>query len=64
MSTIINNPPGTGEDSGSGIVMGTIIALLLIILFIFFVWPSIRSTPPAAQPQESPATTNINVNVP
>ncbi len=43
MTTIINTPPaGEGSDSGSGIVLGVIVGIILVALFIIYGLPAIR----------------------
>jgi hypothetical protein len=59
MPTIINNPSGE-SDSGLGMVLGVIIALILIALFFVYGLPALRN---ASTPQ-SGGTTNIQVEVP
>lgn len=64
MATIINNPSGT-EDSSAGVVIGILAAIVLVILFIMFVWPSISGRTPAPTDTSTPgASTNINVELP
>jgi|GEM_PF-1146819 len=65
MATIINNPSGgTSEDSSAGIVVGLVVALILIVLFIMFVWPSIKNNrSDALAPGETPAGASANINV-
>lgn len=62
MATIINNPTGTTEDSSAGIIIGVVVALLLVVLFILFVWPSIsgRATPT----DNTTPSANLNVTLP
>lgn len=45
MTTIINTPPQAEDssDSGLGIVLGVIVALILIFLFFVYVLPTLRS---------------------
>ncbi len=70
MATIINNPSDTrpvvtSEDSGVGIVVGLLVALVLIVLFVMYVLPSMRGaavTPATETP--AGASANINLTVP
>lgn len=63
MATIINNPPGsTSEDSGLGVVVGIIMAVVLVILFLLFVLPTIQGTPAVPDTGE-PAGGSATVNV-
>lgn len=71
MATIINNPSDTRPvvatgDSGVGMVVGLLVALVLIVLFVMYVLPSIRGTAvtPAATENPAGATANINLTVP
>jgi hypothetical protein len=62
MATVINNPRQGTEDSGMGLVLGVIIAIVLIALFWIYALPAIRNvSPPTTQPQGG---TNINVQLP
>ncbi len=61
MPTIINNPSGdNSDDSGAGIVLGVILAIVIIALFIIYALPALRA---GNQPQ-NPGGTNINVTIP
>ena len=68
MATIINNPSGnTAEDSSAGIVIGIVVALILVVLFAVFVWPTLGTNPaaPATGGNTTPgASTNVNVTLP
>ncbi|OHA58097.1 MAG: hypothetical protein A2571_03595 [Candidatus Vogelbacteria bacterium RIFOXYD1_FULL_44_32] len=57
MTTIINTPPtGESADSGAGLVLGILLALILVILFFVYALPALRdNTPPKAD--------NIDINV-
>jgi hypothetical protein len=58
MTTIINTPPaGESADSGLGLVLGIILALIFIALFFVYGLPAIQAN--NAQPEAS----NINVDV-
>jgi hypothetical protein len=63
MSTIINNPSGTGEDgsSGSSVAIVAIVILLIAAGILFFVYglPAIKNMKTA-----TPSTTNIQVEIP
>ncbi|MDD5050934.1 MAG: hypothetical protein PHV93_04350 [Candidatus Pacebacteria bacterium] len=57
MATIINTPGTPSEDSGLGIVLGVLIAIIVIVLFFVYGLPAIRGN-------QTPQTSNgINVNV-
>jgi flagellar biogenesis protein FliO len=65
MTTIINTPPSSTEDSSAGLVIGIIFGVLIVVLFLVFGLPYLRgrtySQVPA--PAESNGTT-VNVTVP
>lgn len=45
MTTIINTPPsGENSDSGFGLVLGIIIAIVLVGLFFVYGFPAIRQS--------------------
>ncbi|KKR32333.1 MAG: hypothetical protein UT65_C0003G0019 [Parcubacteria group bacterium GW2011_GWF2_39_8b] len=57
MTTIVNNPGASGSgDSGAGLIIGVIIAIVLIVLFFVYALPAIR--------ERNNGTTNINIEVP
>ncbi len=57
MTTIINTPPtGDSADSGMGLVLGIILALILGVLFFVYALPTLRDDTP-------PKTDNIDINV-
>jgi hypothetical protein len=59
MPTVINNP-GTTEDSGSSLVLGIILAVVVLGgLALFFIYGL-----PMIQNNQNPSTTNINVTTP
>ncbi len=61
MPTVINNP-GTTEDSGSNLVLGVILAIVILgglVLFFIYGLPMIQN-----DTSQNPGTTNINVTVP
>lgn len=70
MATIINNPSGTTDEdsSGMGIVVGLIVAVVLVILFFLFAWPSINNTPgvpnTGTDTTQPGASANVNVTLP
>lgn len=47
MATIINNPPTTNDNGGSGMGVGMILGVVLLVIVAFllitFGWPAIRS---------------------
>lgn len=61
MPTVINNPETSGGDSGLGVIIGVIIAIILIALFFVYGLPAIRGTNPPADDNNG---TNINVEIP
>jgi hypothetical protein len=65
MATIVNNPPATREDSGSGIgiVVGLLLVLLLAFFFIMYLLPMIRQSMTPAQ-VNVPSKVDVNVNGP
>jgi len=61
MPTVINNP-GTTEDSGSGLVLGVVLAIIILgglALFFIYGLPMIQNNV-----NPNPTSTNINVTVP
>ncbi len=49
MTTVINNPSGSPEDSSGGgnvvvLIMGVLIAVVLVFLFVVYGLPSMRGT--------------------
>ncbi|MDQ5957975.1 MAG: hypothetical protein QG665_316 [Patescibacteria group bacterium] len=57
MTTIINTPPtGDSADSGMGLVLGIVLALILVVLFFVHALPALRDNTP-------PKTDNIDINV-
>lgn len=59
MTTIINTPPaGESSDSGLGVLLGVILAIVLIALFFIYALPAIRDNKNTA-----PQSSNINVDV-
>lgn len=62
MTTVINTPPsGNNSDSGSGIILGVIVALILVTLFFIYVLPVLRTNMNTAPKNDS---MNINVTLP
>ncbi len=61
MTTIINTPPSVSEstDSGVGLVLGVIIAIVFIAIFFVYALPEIRSVDTTTVPK----TENVNVNI-
>jgi len=60
MSTVINNPGNTSdESSGVGVIVGVILAIVLGGLFLFYLLPMM--TNPATP---TPEATQIDVNLP
>jgi len=60
MSTVINNPSDSREDSsGVGMIVGIVLAVSLVGLFFLYLLPMIQNlgTP-------TPNTTEIKVNIP
>lgn len=58
MTTIVNTPPtGESADSGLGLILGIIIALVLVALFFVYGLPAIRAN------NIAPKANNVDVNV-
>lgn len=58
MTTIINTPPTKeSSDSGLGVILGIIVALIIVALFFFYGLPAIRGSSAA------PEADSVNVNV-
>jgi Na+-driven multidrug efflux pump len=65
MTTIINTPPGTTEDSSTGLIIGIIFGVLIVVLFLVFGVPYLRNRTAPPQTQTVPnGDTTINVTVP
>ena len=57
MTTIINTPPTVeNSDSGAGIVIGVVVALIVVVLFFVYALPAIRGS-------ATPTSANLNVSV-
>lgn len=57
MTTIINTPPSVDSaDSGLGLVLGIIVAIMILVLFFIYGLPYIRDN-------STPKNDSINVNV-
>jgi len=61
MATIINTPGRSGEDSGAGVIIGVVLAIL-VIAFLFFAYalPAMRNQ---GQSTTQPGA-NVNVTLP
>ncbi len=57
MATIVNNPGGSSDSSGMGIVLGVLIAIIVIVLFFVYGLPRLRGTPAPS------GGNNIDVNL-
>ncbi len=57
MATVINNPDHSGSDSGVGLIVGILIAVVVIFLFFFYGLPAMRNN------QAAPSDGSIDVNV-
>ncbi len=64
MATIVNNPGTTTEDSGAGVVIGVVIALLIIVLFFAFALPYIRSNSGTPGVPNTGSDASVNINLP
>lgn len=68
MTTILNtSPSGNNTDSGMGIVIGVIVAIILIALFFVYALPALRNSNNAATSASTPANTSgasINLSLP
>jgi hypothetical protein len=60
MATVINNPGGSEESSGLGMMIGVILAVLVIILFFVYGLPAIRNSNAPSQPNDI----NVDVDLP
>jgi hypothetical protein len=58
MATVINNPSGNSDNSGTGVIIGVIVAIILIILFFVYGLPALRG---GASPSNS---LDVNVDLP
>ena len=64
MTTIINTPPSTTEDSSAGVIIGIILGALIVVLLVIFGVPYLRNR---AVPQTRVVpndVTTVNVTVP
>ncbi len=59
MATVINNPSGTTDSSGSGALLGILVAVVLGILFFVYLLPAIQGTD-----RTNTSTTEIKVDLP
>jgi hypothetical protein len=59
MADVIHHDDRGSGDSGLGVVVGVLIALVLVVLFWIFVRPQLRSAP-----AEDGFNANIDVNIP
>ena len=65
MTTIINTPPSTTEDSSAGVVIGIIFGALIVVLLIVFGIPYLRNRTSPQSPAAVPnGATTINVTLP
>ncbi|MEK7136290.1 MAG: hypothetical protein AAB821_01735 [Patescibacteria group bacterium] len=63
MTTIVNTPPtGESSDSGTGVVVGILLVLVLVILFFVYGLPALRNDTPPTPPKTDKI--DINVQVP
>jgi hypothetical protein len=58
MATIVNTPGTTREGSGTGLIVGVLLAIVLIALFFIYGLPAIRGTG-----SDAGTTVNIPENV-
>lgn len=65
MATIINNPPATNENAGSGMGVGMIIGIILLVIVAFllvaFGWPAMRSGTGSQNTGDTNGGTTYNV---
>ncbi len=57
MATVINNP--SSEDSGVGVIIGVLVAIILVVLFFVYGLPALRGPAPADN-----GGINVNVDLP
>ena len=60
MPTIINNPTGSADDSGSNLLLAVVLIIVILagfVLFFIYGLPMMKSN-------ETPNDTNINVTIP
>ena len=60
MATIINTPGTQADNSGVGVVVGIILAIVVIALFAFYAVPALRR--PVANPNSG--TINVQLQTP
>jgi hypothetical protein len=58
MATIVNTPNGSSEDSGLGLILGILLALVLIFLFFVYGLPAIRG---GDNPVDRDTTINVDI---
>ncbi len=63
MTTVINNPGGERDGSGSGFILGVVVVVLLIVLFGVYGFPFLRGDK-APEPQQEDKTINVEVQIP
>ncbi len=63
MATIINNPgdPTAREDSGLGLMIGVLIAIVLLAVFFVYILPAIRNN---SASRDEGGNINLNVTTP
>lgn len=57
MTTIVNTPGGGESNSGAGIIIGVVVAILLVAAFIIYGLPYLNHG-------SAPASPSINISVP
>lgn len=62
MTTVINNPGGEGDGSGSSFILGVVVVILLIVLFGVYGFPFLRKD--AAPAPKNDDTLKVEVQLP
>lgn len=44
MTTVVNNPGGSSDSSGVGMIVGVILAIILIVLFFVYGLPALKNS--------------------
>ncbi len=64
MATIVNNPPTSNSDSGSGVgvIVGVVLAVIIVALFFMYALPAMRHTNSGGTNINVPDKINVDVN--
>ena len=61
MATVVNNPSGTGDNSGMGFLLGIILLIVFVVILLFYGLPLLQNS--TSSPQLNvPGKIDVNVN--